>query len=207
MCGQGHRSLPPPPASGAIARFQPGDRVAVLWGERWWGAHIVEVVSENSRKVHYEGWAPEFDAVVEVRSIRAIDYEPRTSIIPPFDDFGIKGKRSDMRSALGIALALVVIGGAIAIWINGDPGVSPNLNSSAVGTASVGGVFDQMPGEALPSDASVQRGAVYYVKWRDGWYQATVLELINPNEFLVQYDGWSVDYNEVVSRDRLRALR
>ncbi len=216
MCGQGHRSLPPPPvhpqtAFGETAQFQLGDRVAVLWGAHWWTAHVVEVVSEYTCKVHYEGWAPAFDSVVDMRKIRPLDYEPRPSIIPPFDEAVRTGKRSDLRVALGVTLVLAICGTAMAVWITGafssSPSAIESAQSSGVESAKMGGIFDRVPGQTLEPGAAIERGAVYFVKWGEGWYRGTVLEVINPNEFVIQYDGWSRDHNEIVTRDKLRALR
>ena len=193
-----------PPKGGADAQLQVGDRVAVLWGEHWWYAHIVEILSAQTRRVHYEGWAPSFDAVVDTHRIRAIDYEPRPSIVPPqIDESKLKIKRSNMFSAFGIVLA----GAALVFWAKGDQVYDTKVGGSAAETANMGGIFDRVPGEALAPEASVQRGGVYYVKWGDGWYRATVLEIINPYEYVVQYDGWSIDHNEIVTRDRLRTLK
>lgn len=207
VCGQGHRSLAPPPPS-AEMRFQVGDKVAVLWGAHWWSAHVVEVTGEHSRRVHYEGWAPNLDEVVENRRIRAIDYDPGPSIVPPrIDESELKVKRANWFSAAGIVLVFAAGVGFLLFWAFGDQVFNPKSNPSAVETAGVGAVFDRVPGKALSPDVPVQKGGAFFVKWGDGWYPAEVLEVLGPDEFLVQYDGWSVDHNEIVSRDRLRILR
>jgi len=207
VCGQGHRSLAPPPPS-ADTRFQVGDRVAVLWGAHWWYAHVVEVPTETARRVHYEGWAPSFDEVVDRGRIRAIDYEPAPSIVPPpaIDESKLKIKRANYFSAIGIVLVFAAGIGFVLFWAFGEQVYTPKSDTPAAETAGIGPVFDRVPGTAVQSTDPVQKGGAYFVKWGDGWYPARVLEIVSPNEFVVQYDGWSVDSNEIVSRDRMRAM-
>lgn len=207
VCGQGHRSLAPPPPS-AEMRFQVGDKVAVLWGAHWWAAHVVALTAENTRRVHYEGWAPTVDEEVEIRRIRAIDYEPGPSIVPPrFDEPELKVKRVNWFSAAGIVLVFAAGLGLLLFSAFGGQPSNPKTTTAPTENASLGAVFDRVPGTSLGAAASVQKGGAYFVKWGDGWYPAKVLEVLSQDEFVVQYDGWSVDHNEIVTRDRLRVLR
>ena len=204
-CGLRHRSVSPP-AEARNAVFQVGDRVAVLRGGHWWSAHVVEILSQRTRRVHYEGWAPSFDNEVDCGDIRPLAYEPGPSIIPPtIDESKLKIKRGGVFSAVSIVLILAAGGAALVFWAQGGQN-NRSSEPSEVQAANMGGIFDRVPGTALRPDAQIQKDGMYFVKWGDGWYRGKVIEIVSPDRFVVQYDGWSIDYNESVSRSRLRSV-
>ena len=202
-CGQGHRSLPPPAVTEPSA-FAVGDRVAVMWGAHWWAAHIVEVLPDEQRRVHYEGWAPTFDQVVDTSRIRAIAYTPPPSIVPPKFEKKLKVKRASMASAIGIVAVFLAGAAALFFWAFGAQVFNPNPDGETPSTASVGAIFDRVPGAALSPTTRLEVGQSVFVKWGGGWYRGTVLEISAPDAILIRYVGWSDAENEVVSRDRLR---
>jgi hypothetical protein len=206
LCGQGHKSLPPPPIDTG-GRFQLGDGVAVLWGERWWSAHVTEVLGGGRWRVHYEGWAPSFDEIVDISRIRALDYVPGSSIVPPVFETKLKVKRANIFSAVAIVMVIIAGFAFLAVWALGDQVFNIQSKRSAeFEAANFGAIIGRTPGTALREDHAIQSGQKVYVKWRSGWYPGTALEVIAPGRILVHYDGWSDAQNEVVSRDRLRAL-
>lgn len=209
-CGQGHRSLAPPPPAPEIveAPLGRGDRAAVLWGTRWWAAHVVEVMPNGGWRVHYEGWAPSFDEVVEKNRIRPIDYDPGPSIIPPPPpEQPIKVKRGSMLSAVGIVLVFAAGAGFLLSWALGAQVFNPDAEPQKISQAKLAPIFDRMPGSAVGADARLTAGQSVYVKWGGGWYRGTILEAQTANSILIRYDGWEDSYNEVVPRDRLRSLK
>jgi RNA binding chromodomain-containing protein len=52
-------SGPRPPLIG-VARFQPGDPVQVLWGSKWWPAHVLRVKGYQLY-IHYDGYGNNWD--------------------------------------------------------------------------------------------------------------------------------------------------
>lgn len=61
----------------------------------------------------------------------------------------------------------------------------------------------ERPGPAAES-ARYQAGDRVEIHWRDGWYPGSILEVRGPDAYLVTYDGFDADWNEVVERGRLR---
>lgn len=81
---EGKVTHPPPPLKVRVARglkpekkgtnlpvsqFKEGDRVKVKWRESVYRANVIEVVSANELKVHYEGHETAWDEVVPVSRI------------------------------------------------------------------------------------------------------------------------------------------
>ena len=200
-CGQGHRSLPPP-ALTEPTDFDVGDRVAVIWGEHWWAAHVVEVLPKNRRRVHYEGWAPTFDDVVENSRIRAIAYTPPPSIVPPKFEKKLKVKHANMASAAGIVMVFAAGVSALVFWAFGPQVFNPNPDD--VETAAVSAIFDRVPGTAISSNAKLEVGQSVFVQWGKGWYQGVILAVPGPDAAVIRYVGWGEAEDEIVSLDRLR---
>lgn len=210
-CGQRHKFLEPPDETD-IADFMVGDAVAVEWGERWWSAHVVDIIQaeteEKRWKVHFEGWAPAFDDIVDVTRIRAIDYEPGDSIIPPpFASEPIEVERtSPLPAILGILALVVGIGFALVWWLSGPmtSGTSPQqMDAATIG--SISGPVSNIP---VMATTPIRAGQKFHVKWGDGWYMGTAMHVDPSNgEIIIRYDGWGDQYDEVVPRDRLRMIK
>ena len=206
LCGQGHKSIAPPPATKAN-EIEPGDSVAVLWGEHWWSAHVVEVLGRNKWRVHYEGWAPSFDEVVTASRIRALDYVPGSSIIPPVFEHTLKVKRANIISAVGIVLVLIAGIAFLLSWALGDQVFSVHSSSiSDFEAANLGAITGRLPGMPVNDTLFIQPGQEFYVKWGEGWYLGTAVEVYDQNNILIQYSGWGADQDEIVTRDRLRTI-
>jgi len=202
-CGQGHRSLPPPSIT-EPTEFEVGERVAVMWGNHWWSAHVVEMLPNNQRRVHYEGWAPTFDETVDNARIRAIGYKPPTSIVPPKFERKLKVKHANMASALGIVAVFAAGIVALMFWAFGPQVYNPNAGTEDLAAAAVGGIFDSVPGTTISPDTTLEVGQSVFVKWGDGWYQGVVLSVSGPDSALIRYLGWGETEDENVSLDRLR---
>jgi hypothetical protein len=188
--------------------FEQGDGVAALWGEHWWPAHVVNATGQGQYLVHYEGWGPKYDELVDTTRIRAIDYVPGSSIIPPKFEPTLKVKRANMFSAAGIVL--VVIAGVFALfdWGLGKQVFNPNSTTiSDLKAAVLGLVPGSQPGVRLPDDFVIEQGQSFYVKWGDGWYHGTALDQANQEYVLIRYKNWDESHDEIVSRDRLRLIR
>ena len=206
LCGQGHKSLPPPPRV-KTTDFAPGDGVAVLWGERWWSAHVTEVMDGERWRVHYEGWAPSFDEVVGKTRIRPLDYVPGSSIIPPVFEPTLKVKRANLLSAAGIVMAVLAGIAFLLFWGLGDQVFNVHSKQTVgVDSASFGSITGRIPGTYIDDKYLIQPDQTFYVKWGDGWYVGTVVDVITQNQIVIRYDGWGNEQNEVVTRNRLRAI-
>lgn len=205
LCGQGHKSLPPPPLTRPAA-FSTGDGVAVSWGDRWWSAHVVEMVGTDRYLVHYEGWGPRYDEVVDTGRIRQLEYVPGTTIIPPKIEQKLKIRRGNMASAVGIVM--VVLAGVVVLvdWAFNDRIFNRVESSSGIESANFGAITDRLPGIPLRHDFHVESGQSFYVKWGHGWYLGTVVMVEDQNQIMIQYDGWGDYQNEMVTRDRLRVI-
>ena len=207
-CGQRHRFLEPPEET-AVADFMVGDTVAVEWGGRWWSAHVVEVLGENADmqwKIHFEGWAPAFDDLVGPDRIRAIDYIPGDSIIPPpYQAEPLEVKRNNPLAAIiGIVAMLVGIGLAVAwsLYSPSEGGAPAQVEAAAIGTVS--GPISNI---AVTDQTAVKAGQKFHVLWEDNWYMGTAMHVDAAGNITIRYDGWGEQYDEVVSRDRLRLVR
>jgi hypothetical protein len=98
---------PPPPVYREDLGI--GDLVAVMRGERWWAAHVVEAVGSDHWRIHYDGWGPAYDEVVDICRVRPIDYVPGSSIIPPAFEPKMKVKRAGLVPAMGILFVLLIL--------------------------------------------------------------------------------------------------
>ncbi len=49
--------------------FKVGDKVQVLWEEKWYAAEIIELI-DGKYKVHYDGWEAKWDEVVDLSRIK-----------------------------------------------------------------------------------------------------------------------------------------
>ena len=204
LCGQGHKSLPPPPLT-TPTPFSAGDGVAVSWGDRWWSAHVVEMVGTDRYLVHYEGWGPRHDEVVDTSRIRKLEYVPGSTIIPPKIDPRLKVRRGSMASAVGIVMVMLAAAIVLVDWTYNDH-IFSRAGSSEVESANFGAITDRLPGISLRADFHVETGQTFYVKWGHGWYLGTVVMVEDQNHIMIQYDGWGDYQNEMVTRDRLRVI-
>jgi hypothetical protein len=206
VCGQGHRSLAPPPP---VYRedFGIGDLVAVMRGERWWAAHVVEVVGSDHWRIHYDGWGPAYDEVVDICRVRPIDYVPGSSIIPPAFEPKMKVKRAGLVPAMGILFVLLTAVGFLLSWTLGNRPYGQETGSpSGMESAAFGAITDRVPGIAPSADHFIEEGQSVYVSWGNAWYRGTVLMTDGLDRFLIQYDSWDNSQNEIVTRDRLRLI-
>lgn len=207
LCGQGHKSLAPPPPTSRATGFETGDGVAVLWGDRWWSAHIVETLERNRWRVHYEGWAPSFDEIVDETRLRALDYVPGSSIIPPVFEPNLKVKRANILSAVSIVLVIMAGFGFLAVWaFGGNMFTSQDDHTTSIEAARLGAITGRTPGIAIDGRYLLQPDQLFYVKWGGSWYRGTVLEVLDQNRVLIRYMGWGDSQDEIVTRDRLRAM-
>ena len=205
LCGQGHQSLAPPPVT-RPAEYRAGDGIAVLWGDHWWSAHIIELVGMDLYHIHYEGWGPRYDEVVDVRRIRPLDFVPGSTIIPPQIEPDFKVKRANMLSAVGIVLVVLVGVVFLLNWAFHDRLFNQQARTASVETADFGAITGRLPGLTLLPDVRIESGQSYYVHWGNGWYLGTVVTVADQNNVVIQYDGWGDYQNEMVTRDRLRVI-
>lgn len=94
------------------------------------------------------------------------------------------------RSALGLTLVLV------ACVERGPPPGVPTTN------IHVGDVAHGRPLETAPSRRSI--GEEVEVEWQGSWYAAVLRDPRGPDRWLVHYDGYSEDWDEVVGEERIR---
>ena len=53
----------------ATSSYKVGDKVQVLWQEKWYPATILEVIN-GKYKIHYDGWEAKWDEVVDVKRMK-----------------------------------------------------------------------------------------------------------------------------------------
>ena len=207
LCGQGHKSIPPPPMA-TRSDFEQGEGVAALWGEHWWPAHVVNPAGQGHYWVHYEGWAPSNDELVDMTRIRAIDYVPGSSIIPPTFEKTLKVKRANLFSAAAIVVVILAGVAAFFYWGLGEQvyNLKPDT-AAALEAANLGFISGSLPGAELPDDFVIKHGQEFYVKWGPNWYSGTALDQANQKYILIRYKNWDESQDEIVTRDRLRIMR
>jgi len=204
-CGQRHRFLDTP-ADTTVRDFGTGDAVAVEWGGHWWSAHVVDVLKPGQQwKIHFEGWAPAFDDEVDISRIRAIDYEPGDSIVPPpFSAEPLEVRRSSPVPAL-IAIAALVGGVIIAAILTLTNPVNTNSGDAAAmdPRSPISGPIST---HLVTDDTVIVVGQKLQVEWGDNWYMGTAMHVDTNGEIIIRYDGWGDMYDEVVPRSRLRLI-
>jgi predicted nucleic acid-binding Zn-ribbon protein len=207
-CGQHHRFLEPPEEN-ATDEYQAGDRVAVEWGGKWWAAHVVEVVEAGEMwKIHFDGWAPAFDDVVDSTRIRAIDHVPgetmasATTATEPL----VVTRRKPLLELLGILAMIIGIG--MAAFLSLYHPVRYPVNAHQFEAAALGAVSGPVSEQLVTANTPLQAGQRFHVKWGNDWYMGTAV-YVHPatGEVLIRYDGWGADFNEVVPRERLRLVK
>jgi hypothetical protein len=78
------RIFPPPPkhvralqgdaqpsASALLSRFKVGDRVKARWRNSVYKANVLEIVGPGKLKIHYDGYEPAWDEVVDISRLEA----------------------------------------------------------------------------------------------------------------------------------------
>ncbi|MBX3206359.1 MAG: hypothetical protein KF764_14900 [Labilithrix sp.] len=63
------------------------------------------------------------------------------------------------------------------------------------------------PGDALDRDGAWTSKDEVEVEWRGSWWPAVVLEKRGGGRWLVRYDGYGSDWDEVVGPERIRERR
>lgn len=204
-CGQRHNFLDPP-TSAETGNFRLGDAVAVKWGEFWWSAHIVEVIQPGLQwKVHFEGWAPIFDDIAGSNRIRALDYVPGSSIVPPpFESEALEVKKNSILLPLLLFSGLLVgIAFTIYLAVNSQITAATQADAPLVREGAVTGPISP---RIVSASTPVEYGQRFHVKWGDNWYLGTAIHVNTAGEITIRYDGWGAEYDEIVDRSRLRLI-
>ena len=101
--------------------FHKGDSVAVEWDGLWWPAHVVTVAEEHKAwRVHFSGWAPAFDDVVDAHRIRSIDSMTDVAA-QPNTAADAKAAVTGMHPALGIILMILMLIGFAVLTLLARP--------------------------------------------------------------------------------------
>lgn len=74
----------PPPATGATPTFAKGDKVQVLWNDKWYPAVVLEA-ADGSYKIHYDEYGDNWDETVGPARIRKPVAETAPSDAAPAD--------------------------------------------------------------------------------------------------------------------------
>jgi hypothetical protein len=80
-----------------------------------------------------------------------------------------------------------------------DRSPPPGVPTSHIAIADVG---HTQPVETVPSRRSP--GEEVEVEWQGSWFAAVLRDLRGPNRWLVHYEGYSDDWDEVVDEERIR---
>ena len=207
-CGQHHRFLSPPLEKRA-ANFSIGDRVAVEWGGRWWSAHVVQVISTQSMwKIHFDGWAPAFDDLVDASRIRAVD-DPLEIPMAPASTKSEPlrmTRQYSLTEILGI-LAMILGMGLAAFGVLYHPVRHP-VSAQQVEAVALGTVTGPISTHPVTVSTPLEAGQKFHVRWGKDWYLGTAT-YVHPatGEVLIRYDGWQTGQDEVVPRERLRLVK
>lgn len=204
-CGQRHKFLSPP-RSTEMTQYQIGDAVAVKWGDHWWSAHIVESMKDGELwRVHFEGWAPIFDDIVDIDNIRTLDYVPSDSIVPPpLITPTLAVKRSSLLPAMGVVFALVAAVGFAMVWLMGDPLKSDG--DARLERMNYGAIAGPISTQPIPSNRRIFKGQKFHVQWEGEWYLGTATYIDEQGKITIHYNGWGQEYDEIVPRNRLRIV-
>lgn len=71
----------PPPEPAAQVTYTTGDALQISWEGSWYAGHVVEV-ADGRYKVHYDGWADNWDEWVATDRLRPTDAGPATGSRP-----------------------------------------------------------------------------------------------------------------------------
>ncbi len=207
-CGQRHRFLEPPEPSAGNSDFHRGDTVAVEWGGKWWSAHVVDELEAGKKwRIHFEGWAPAFDDVVDPLRIRAIDYVPGDSIIPPpLSEEPLEVKRNNPYPALFGILALISGIAFALIWTLSEP-IPAGKVTESITVDEKSPISGPISDIRVTADTPVTVGQQFQVQWGDKWYVGTARFVDANGDIVIRYNGWGERYDEVVPRERLRLLK
>lgn len=99
---------------------------------------------------------------------------------------------------LGLALALS-LGGCVSRQTR-----APSAPTVVVVEAVAGQAPVVVPGEAKRPTSAWSPRAEVDVEWQGSWWPATLLERRGPDRWLVHYDGWEQEWDEIVAEDRIR---
>lgn len=178
-CGQVHRFEAPPPAAKEHGHAA-GQAVLVKWGVRWWKAKVVRVTGGDRWLIHYDGWASKWDEEVGPDRICAA---PK----------GSKAGGGRTRAVVAaVAAACIVAGGLAGFFLVTDE------PSSVIGPVE--------PSSVVNTGVQLSVGDKVQVRWRDGWYIASVLRVEENGDVYVSFDGYGSEWNDTVTRDRIRLI-
>ncbi len=108
--------------------------------------------------------------------------------------------RGRCRSAVAVGVASLLAVGCV----RGAPVQAPTV----VFVDAVAGETAPAPsGDSTESAGSWKARDEIEVEWRGSWWPAVVLEPRGVGRWLVRYDGYGSDWDEVVGRDRIRERR
>jgi hypothetical protein len=183
-CRAEHLFLAPPPPRAANVRHthSVGEAVMVEWGSRWWNAHILEDVGDAHWKIRYDGWSSRWDETVGEERIHPRGTEPEARAV------------GRVTGVLWLVTIVAIAG--IIVWAVNRAGHS---GPSSHGHASPSG----QPITERTVIAVGERVEAYSVS---SWYDARVLAVGADGRIRVHYEGWSTNWDEFVSRDRVRVF-
>ncbi len=186
-CGAIHRFAPAPPPSTPVHTLRVDSPVLVHWGNHWWNARVIRVVSEAAWEITYDGWPSNWDEVVGPDRISALGAEPNHpdhSIHLPRHSVSVK-KRS---------LALILVGAVVLLLVV----IGLTLDTKERHQATASAVTPPAPG-------SLVTGTRVRVLWKGKWYDATVLYPLADGRLRIHYVGWDESWDEEVTLDRVEA--
>jgi hypothetical protein len=202
-CGHAHRFIEPPPPP-RVHRHDVGSAVLVEWNGRWWDARVLRVVGRDRWEIHYEGWGHDWDEVVGPNRIR----DP-SSTVP----LGVPGTRSggDFSALFGcygwlfLAVVLILIGSS---WLSEQNVAGSNVaGSNAPTTAEVGTSAAGSPSAVGEAPPTLTVGAAVSVLWGERWFDGRILATYPDGRVRVHYEGYGPEWDEDVTRERLRSRR
>ena len=213
-CGKRHTSIvPPPPDSYLAPSLEPGDAVAVLWEKRWWPARIVKVETSDRFLVHYDGWGPTFDEVVESVRVRPLTANDGTDV----SDVTANHQRkhhvihdlTKVGLALVVAVAVVVI---LGYWaVSNQAGTTPSGSDNAQMAPSLSSINSSaaFPINTRPiaDNDRLTRNQSVFVLLDTVWYPAKITAITSDGNIAVHLTQWDRDNDILVTRQRLRIAR
>jgi hypothetical protein len=160
-----------------------GEAVRVEWGGKWWKAHVIEVISEVSWKIHYDGWSDRWDEVVSSDRIAAAGPTSTSAVQEP------RRSRWGLWLAIGFAIVAVVVGVGIWAGTGGDDAVAAN---------------GPPPGAPFPPHATLTEGEPVWGYSMGQWWRAEIIRPLPNGRYEVRYIGYDKSWNESLAMDQLR---
>ncbi|MEW6278452.1 MAG: hypothetical protein AB1758_07525 [Candidatus Eremiobacterota bacterium] len=165
-------------------RYAVGDRVMIRYGEQWYPATVMGVRADTVFRVRYDGGGGDWNTTLTYMKPEA--------------------------------------GG----WTGPEPRVGERIRTGFQGVTYAGQIIEKRPGwiyrikaDGVAAEFETLSDYMYLVGrswwserdavmvlWNGTWYKAYIVRVVGPDSFLIHYDGYGSEHDEVVSSSRIAPL-